>query len=232
MWFDWETWLDNSVTDWELFPGYSIYGRDRAGQKKCTLFDCQCIFSTKVLNGYTIFYVSYWIWDCHFTWSSEPREGLAGLAACSAKVVPSFLKHWVLVRPRESNPRPFALHSNALPTKLTLGRLGRVGRQVLVTIKTGLHWGLSPFGSWEREHCTDRGWNWNAEVYVCDLVNFLSSVSVWFLMRDFRLIELFSSRQRWVKSYWFGKRCIYPLLTNPRIVYFLSWLVIIFSCSS
>ena len=140
--------------------------------------------------------------------------------------------HWVLVRPRESNPRPFTLQSNALPTKLTLGRLGRVGGQVLVTIKTGLHWGLSPFGSWEREHCTDRGWNWNAEVYFSDLVYFLSPVSVWFLLRDFRLIELFSSRQRWVKSNWFGKRCIYPLLTNPRIVYFLSWLVIIFSCSS
>ena len=40
------------------------------------------------------FYVSSdssWRWDCHFTWSSEPREGLA---ACSAKGVPSFLSYF------------------------------------------------------------------------------------------------------------------------------------------
>ena len=43
--------------------------------------------ATKVLIGDTIFYVSYWRRDHHFTWSSEPREGLA---ACSAKGVPSF----------------------------------------------------------------------------------------------------------------------------------------------
>ena len=47
----------------------------------------------------------------HFTWSSEPRKGLA---ACSAKTV-------VLVR--ESNPRPPALQSSALPTELILPRL-------------------------------------------------------------------------------------------------------------
>ena len=38
------------------------------------------VFSTKVLIGDTIFYVSYWRRDRHFTWSSEPRESLA---ACS-----------------------------------------------------------------------------------------------------------------------------------------------------
>ena len=50
------------------------------------------VFSMKVLIGDTIiFYVSYWRRDRHFTWSSEPREGLA---ACSAKEVPSFLSHF------------------------------------------------------------------------------------------------------------------------------------------
>ena len=33
------------------------------------------------------------------------------------------LRPWVLVRPRESNPRPPALQSNALPTELILPRL-------------------------------------------------------------------------------------------------------------
>ena len=35
--------------------------------------------------------VSYWRRDRHFTWSSEPREGLA---ICMAKVVPSFLSYF------------------------------------------------------------------------------------------------------------------------------------------
>ena len=48
------------------------------------------VFSTKVLIGGTIFYVSYWRRDHHFTWSSEPLESLA---ACSTKVVPSFLSY-------------------------------------------------------------------------------------------------------------------------------------------
>ena len=46
--------------------------------------------STKVLIGDTIF-TSPNGRDRHFTWSSEPREGLA---ACSAKEVPSFLSHF------------------------------------------------------------------------------------------------------------------------------------------
>ena len=49
------------------------------------------VISTKVLIEHTIFYVSYWRRDRHFTWSSEPREGLA---ACSTKVVPSFLSYF------------------------------------------------------------------------------------------------------------------------------------------
>ena len=40
---------------------------------------------------YYYFYVSNWKRDRHFTWSSEPREGLA---ACTAKGVPSFLSYF------------------------------------------------------------------------------------------------------------------------------------------
>ena len=50
------------------------------------------VFSTKVLIGDTIFYVSNWRRDHHFTWSSEPCEGLA---CCSAKGVPSFLSYFM-----------------------------------------------------------------------------------------------------------------------------------------
>ena len=49
------------------------------------------VFSTKVLIGDTIFYFPYWREDRHFTWSSESREGLA---ACSTKLVPSFLSYF------------------------------------------------------------------------------------------------------------------------------------------
>ena len=59
--------------------------------KKNALYLSVNVFSTKVLIGDTIFYVSYWRRDRHFTWSSEPREGLA---ACSTKVVPSFLSYF------------------------------------------------------------------------------------------------------------------------------------------
>ena len=38
-----------------------------------------------------MYFFSYWRRDRHFTWSSEPREGLA---ACSAKGVPSFLSYF------------------------------------------------------------------------------------------------------------------------------------------
>ena len=49
------------------------------------------VFITKVLIGDTIFYVSSWRRNRHFTWSSEPREGLP---VCSAKGVPSLLGYF------------------------------------------------------------------------------------------------------------------------------------------
>ena len=56
----------------------------------CTLFECQCIQHESTDWGH-YFYVSCWGRDCHFTWSSEPREGQA---ACSAKRVPLFLRYF------------------------------------------------------------------------------------------------------------------------------------------
>ena len=60
-------------------------------KKKCTFYLSVNVLSTKVLIGDTIFYVANWRRDRHFTWSSEPREGLA---CCSAKGVPSFLGYF------------------------------------------------------------------------------------------------------------------------------------------
>jgi len=39
----------------------------------------------------TLFYVYHRRRDCHFTWSSEPRQGVA---ICKAKAVPSFLTYF------------------------------------------------------------------------------------------------------------------------------------------
>ena len=66
------------------------------------------------------FNVSKWRQDRHFTWSSKTRQGLA---ACSVKGVPSFLRHSALFLPRESNLRPSALQSSPLPTELILLQL-------------------------------------------------------------------------------------------------------------
>ena len=57
-------------------------------KKKCTFYLSVNVLSTKVLIGDTVFYVSNWRRYRHFTWSSEPRKGLA---CCSAKGAPSFL---------------------------------------------------------------------------------------------------------------------------------------------
>ena len=51
------------------------------------------VFSTKVLTGDTIFYVSLWRRDCHFTWSAWSPKPSEGLTVCNAKAVPSFLRY-------------------------------------------------------------------------------------------------------------------------------------------
>ena len=112
-----------NVKNWASAAGYAAINkipRLVTVWKKNALYLSVNVFSTKVLIGDTIFYFSYWRGDRHFTWSSEPREGLA---ACSTKVVLHFsviLRPWVLVWPRQSNPRPLALQSHALPTERRL----------------------------------------------------------------------------------------------------------------
>ena len=73
----------------------------------------------KYSNWGHYFYVSYWRRGCHFTWSSDPREGLT---VCKAKALP-----WVLVQPWESNPRPPALQLIAQPTELMLSFIDFTG---------------------------------------------------------------------------------------------------------
>ena len=104
-----------------LIPAIHAVQKTTTALKQCTL--SVSVFSTKVLIGDTIIYVCYWRRDRHFARSSEPREGLP---VCRAKGVHLYLHFAVIlrpglvIRPRESNPRPSSLLSNALPTELTL----------------------------------------------------------------------------------------------------------------
>ena len=76
-----------SILDKFLLCGYSPL----KCKKKNALHLSVNVFSTNVLIGDTIFYVSNWKRDLHFTWSSESREGLV---CCSTKEVPSFLSYF------------------------------------------------------------------------------------------------------------------------------------------
>ena len=58
---------------------------------KCTLLECQYTsIKRESANWGHYFHVSLWSRNRHFTWSSEPREGLS---ACSVKGVPSFVSY-------------------------------------------------------------------------------------------------------------------------------------------
>ena len=97
-----------SILDKFLLCGYSPL---KCKKKKNALHLSVNVFSTNVLIGDTIFYVSNWRRDRHFTWSSESREGLV---CCSTKEVPSFFSYFktLSIGPaRESNPRPPVLQS-------------------------------------------------------------------------------------------------------------------------
>ena len=104
--------------------------------KKNALYLSVNVFSTKVLIGDTIFYVSNWRRDCHFTWSSEPRKGLA---ACTAEGVPSVLSYFKTL---SIGPAPgiepaisrSAVNTCALPTELTLLRLNTRQHKLVVSI--------------------------------------------------------------------------------------------------
>ena len=56
--------------------------------------------------------------DCHFTWSSELHEGQVVSGQRQYIYFSPSSRNWVLVGPRETNPRPPALQSSALPTQL------------------------------------------------------------------------------------------------------------------
>ena len=59
----------------------------------------------------------------HFTWSSgQATRKSRRLPQCKGNTFSIILRPWVLVPPRESNPRPSALQSSALPTELILPR--------------------------------------------------------------------------------------------------------------
>jgi len=63
---------------------------DEFSVNKSTLFVFECILHVSYKWEH-YFCVSYKRLDRHFTWSSEPREGLA---ICRAKAVPSFLSYF------------------------------------------------------------------------------------------------------------------------------------------
>ena len=67
--------------------------RNPWGEKKALYLSVN-VFSTKVLIGDAISYVSYWRGERHFTWSSEPRDGLP---VCRVKAVPSFLSYFKIL---------------------------------------------------------------------------------------------------------------------------------------
>ena len=113
------------LTSGKRHPSWELNLRKRVveNRNKNALYLSVNVFSTKVLIGDTIFYVSNWRRDRHFTWSSEPREGLA---ACTAKGVTSFLSYFKTLSdgpPRVIEPARYpSLQSSALPTELILPR--------------------------------------------------------------------------------------------------------------
>ena len=77
-----------NVKWWRYFRNVNLRSTD---WKKEMHFIWVPMYLAWKLIGDTIFYVSYWRQDRHFTLSSEPREGLN---ACRAKEVPSFLSYF------------------------------------------------------------------------------------------------------------------------------------------
>ena len=62
-------------------PAFCSSLEGRSSLKECTLFECRYIYHESTKRGH-YFYVSYWRRDLrHFTWSSEPVEGLVPVSA-------------------------------------------------------------------------------------------------------------------------------------------------------
>ena len=97
--------------------------------KKNALYLSVNIFSTKVLNGDTIFTSPNE--DGTAILRGHPSHAKDSPLAVKRKYVhfSLILRPSVMVRPRESNPRPPALQSNALPTELILPRSKRLHKK-------------------------------------------------------------------------------------------------------
>ena len=93
--------------------------------------------------------------DRHFTWSSEPPEGVAISGQRPYHQFPFSLSPWVLVRPRENRARGLPLcKTSVLPAELILPRSDKSvfmekrwhGKEGDPTITKGwLSWGRHPF---------------------------------------------------------------------------------------
>ena len=75
-----------SKQGWSLstYPIHAVQ-KTTTALKKCTFSECQCIWKESTNKGH------YFLRDRHFTWSSEPSEGVP---VCRAKGVPSFLSYF------------------------------------------------------------------------------------------------------------------------------------------
>ena len=108
--------------EWDTRAINSPRDRTSTGHLKRGRKNMHLIWVLMYLIGDTIFYVPYWRRDRRFTWSSEPRERSNRLQCKGSTFISQLFWPWVLVWPRESNPRPPAPQSSAQPTELTLPR--------------------------------------------------------------------------------------------------------------
>ena len=101
----------------------ALHQKTKIKKTRCTLFECQVI-QHKNANWGHYFYVSNWRRDWHLRGhlSHAKVQPLAVQREYLHSSVIFKTLSYVLVRPRESNPRPSALQSNALPTELILPR--------------------------------------------------------------------------------------------------------------
>ena len=113
---------NNNIVTQKLRSSVVLHQKNK--NKQTALYLIVKVFSTKVLTG-----------DTSFTSPIGDGTGILRGHLSHAKVQPLAVQReyfhfsvifktlsYVLVRPRESNPRPSALQSNALPTELILPR--------------------------------------------------------------------------------------------------------------
>ena len=120
--------LDDDVKSLALSPSFFLINSSTTDKnincsvfKKNALYLSVNVFSTKVLMG-TLFFTPIEEETAIFRGhpSHAKDQPFAGQRQYLYFAV--ILRPWALVRPRESNPRPPALHSSALPTELILPR--------------------------------------------------------------------------------------------------------------